>query len=112
MYHIPDEPVPSRWNHLVVDPLWPLLAVMFAGSWLAFPWFAFNGFVMGAHNRYKTLFLSSVALAGNITVILLIAFLVKLLGLARRDQALLERSLHPVEAGHGLHLVCHAKLFF
>lgn len=32
---------------LAVNPLFPLLALMFGGLWLAWPWFAVNGRVLG-----------------------------------------------------------------
>lgn len=54
-YRIEDEPLPGAWAHLAVRPLWPLFAVMFAGVWLAWPWFVFNGWVVGSPTRRKEL---------------------------------------------------------
>jgi len=54
-YRILDEPAPSGLGHLIVHPMWPLLAVMFAGVWLALPWFAFNAFALGSPTRRKEL---------------------------------------------------------
>jgi len=54
-YRILDEPAPSGLGHLIVHPMWPLLAVMFAGVWLALPWFVLNAFALGSPTRYKEL---------------------------------------------------------
>jgi hypothetical protein len=54
-YRIEDEPRPGAWAHLAVRPLWPLFAVMFAGVWLAWPWFVWNGWVVGSPTRNKEL---------------------------------------------------------
>jgi hypothetical protein len=47
-YRIEDEPRPGALARYAVQPLWALLAVMFAGSWLSWPWFAFNGAAVGS----------------------------------------------------------------
>ena len=47
-YRISDEPRPGALSGVVVDPFWPLLAAMLAGSWLALPWFALNGAAVGS----------------------------------------------------------------
>jgi hypothetical protein len=52
-YQLPDEPLPSRWSRLSVNPVWPLLALMLGGLWLAWPWFAFNAFAMGSPTRRR-----------------------------------------------------------
>lgn len=54
-YRILDEPQPSTLSHLAVQPLWPLLAVMFGGTWIAWPWFALNAFAVGSPSRVKEL---------------------------------------------------------
>src|SRR5690606_15917739 len=46
-YRIEDEPGSSALERAIVDPRWPLLASMFAGGWLAFPWFVVNAFALG-----------------------------------------------------------------
>lgn len=49
-YVIEDEPVsggPTR-QRLIVEPLWPLLAVMLAGVWIGWPWLLFNAIALGA----------------------------------------------------------------
>jgi hypothetical protein len=63
-YHIPDEPAPSGLAHLVVDPIWPLLAQMLAGSWLALPWFVFNAFALGSPTRGREIGLATASLFG------------------------------------------------
>ncbi|MFT5429438.1 MAG: hypothetical protein ACI9OJ_000109 [Myxococcota bacterium] len=52
-YQLADEPKPSALSHLVVNPLWPLFAIMFGGAWLSFPWFVFNAHAMGSPTRKK-----------------------------------------------------------
>ena len=63
-YQIADEPQPGGMAHLAVRPVWPLFAIMFGGSWLAFPWFVVNAFAIGCPNRIKTLVLAIVAFLG------------------------------------------------
>jgi hypothetical protein len=52
-YQLADEPKPSTLTHLVVNPLWPLFSIMFAGAWLSFPWFVFNAYAVGSPTRTK-----------------------------------------------------------
>jgi hypothetical protein len=52
-YRILDEPRASGLAQLVVNPLWPLLSLMLAGSWLALPWFALNAFALGSATRVR-----------------------------------------------------------
>lgn len=54
-YHIADEPAPSPLSKVAVRPLWPMLAVMFGGAWLAWPWFALNAFAIGSASRKREL---------------------------------------------------------
>jgi hypothetical protein len=61
-YRIQDEPSPSGLSHLVVNPMWPLLAVMLAGAWLSLPWFALNSFALGSATRRREWVLAGVAL--------------------------------------------------
>lgn len=60
-YRIQDEPAPSGLGHLIVNPIFPLLSIMFAGAWLALPWFAFNAFALGSPTRRKELALAVAA---------------------------------------------------
>jgi hypothetical protein len=50
-YQIADEPAPSTFARYAVNPLYPMLAMMFAGVWFAWPWFAFNSFAVGSPTR-------------------------------------------------------------
>ena len=52
-YRILDEPTPSKLSHLAVQPLWPLLAIMFGGAWISWPWFALNAFAVGSPTKIK-----------------------------------------------------------
>ncbi len=52
-YRIADEPIPGRLASLTVNPFWPLLSLMFAGFWLALPWFALNSAAMGSASRRR-----------------------------------------------------------
>lgn len=47
-YRIIDEPTPGTLSKLSVNPVWPLLSFMLVGSWLAIPWFIFNGVAVGS----------------------------------------------------------------
>lgn len=73
-YRLPDEPRPGALANLVVHPMWPLLAVMFAGPWLAWPWFVLNAWALGSPTRVReTLyavggFLGSAALVAGVVV--------------------------------------------
>ena len=75
MYKILDEPQPSKWNHLAVNPIWPLFGAMFGGAWLSFTWYAFNGYALGCPNRLKTLFLAIGGFLGALVFTLLIFYL-------------------------------------
>lgn len=54
-YRIIDEPAPSALSKLAVKPAWPLFALMFAGPWLAYPWFVLNAFAIGSMGRWRQL---------------------------------------------------------
>jgi hypothetical protein len=76
-YRIGDEPLPGPLQHLVVNPVWPLLAVMLGGVWLSWPWFVLNGFAVGSPTRRREL---AVAVAGLAVSVLLVAIVVYLVG--------------------------------
>jgi hypothetical protein len=65
-YRIADEPQPSKWKSLATSPLFPLLAAMLAGQWLAWPWFILNGIAMGSPTRAKELRIILLALGGSV----------------------------------------------
>lgn len=50
-YQIVDEPTPSGLARFVVNPVFPLLAAMLGGIWIAWPWFAFNAIAVGSPTR-------------------------------------------------------------
>lgn len=66
MYRIADEPEPSTWRRYATAPIFPLLASMLAGQWLAWPWFILNGVAMGSPTRAKELRVIGVALVGSL----------------------------------------------
>ena len=68
-YRILDEPTPSTLSHMVVQPLWPLFSLMFAGFWLALPWFCFNAVAMGCPNRNRTFLFAAIGLTGKLVII-------------------------------------------
>ena len=74
-YRIEDEPQPGALSHLVVDPMWPLLAVMFGGSFVSWPWFAVNGFAVGSPTRRRELALSVGGFVGNFAITMAIVLL-------------------------------------
>lgn len=76
-YHIEDEPRPGPWQHLAVQPFWPLLAMMLAGSWLGLPWFVVNGFVVGSPTRWREAALAGAGLAGSVALVVLLSVLVQ-----------------------------------
>jgi len=53
MYRIIDEPLPSIWRRFAANPIFPLLASMLAGQWLAWPWFLLNGLALGSPFRRR-----------------------------------------------------------
>ncbi|MCK6549168.1 hypothetical protein L6R52_25220 [Myxococcota bacterium] len=76
-YRIMDEPVPGPSAHLVVSPMWPLLAGMLGGLWIGLPWLVANGQLMGSATKVKE---AVVAAAGLVAVIVLSVVLATVLG--------------------------------
>jgi hypothetical protein len=75
VYHIEDEPLPGPWQHLAVQPFWPLLAMMLAGSWLGLPWFVVNGFLVGSPTRWREAALAAGGFAGSLALTYLLVLL-------------------------------------
>lgn len=75
-YTIIDEPRPGPIGHLVVSPIWPLFAIMFAGSWLSFPWFAFNSFSLNTSDKWKSLYIAIAAIVGSFLLTFLMVLFV------------------------------------
>lgn len=74
-YRIQDEPRPGAMGHLVVNPVFPLLATMMAGVWLGLPWFVFNAFALGSTTRRKELGLALAVVPVTLLLFMLLAFL-------------------------------------
>ena len=64
-YAIPDEPSPGPMQRWAVDPFWPLFAQMLGGSWIALPWFVFNGLAIGTATRRQEWMLAAASVAGS-----------------------------------------------
>lgn len=64
-YQIADEPIETSLRSYVVQPSAPLLAAMLAGTWLSWPWFAFNAIAMGSPTRRKEVALCAAAFVGT-----------------------------------------------
>jgi hypothetical protein len=73
-YRIEDEPVGSRWSEYVVSPVFPFFASMFAGAWVALPWFAFNSVALGSPKRRGDVWLVALTLALTWPVVMAILF--------------------------------------
>jgi hypothetical protein len=64
-YTIIDEPRPGTLQRLVVDPMWPLLAVMIAGSLPGFAWLTFNAVAVGSPTRVREIGLCIAGVLGS-----------------------------------------------
>ena len=91
-YQILDEPHPGGMSQFAVQPFWPLIAVMFGGAWLSWPWFVFNSFAIGSPTRRREAVLAACGFVGSIMLIL---------GL----DTLIRREILPAAAGPYLFLV-------
>ncbi len=76
-YSIADEPTPSALERLAVRPLWPLFAMMFAGAWLAWPWFLVNSHAIGSPFRNKE---AKIIVAGIVGALVIVVTFVSLRG--------------------------------
>ncbi|MEM8964484.1 MAG: hypothetical protein AAGD38_23560 [Acidobacteriota bacterium] len=73
-YTILDEPsTGGKLGDFAVRPLWPLLAVMFGGAWLSWPWFAFNAWAVGSPTRRRETALAAAGFVGAATLFLVLA---------------------------------------
>lgn len=80
-YAIVDEPRPGALQQWVVNPLWPFFALMLAGSWLALPWFAFNGLALGSATRRREWLVVLLATPLKVGLFLFLMMLHRKLGL-------------------------------
>lgn len=76
-YEIADEPTPAAgWENLVFQPSAPLLAIMWCGAWLAWPWFIVNAFAMGSPSLRREIKLCAIGFAGTLALALFVFGLV------------------------------------
>ena len=68
-YRIEDEPLPGPLQRIAVNPFWPLLAVMFGGAWVSWPWFLVNGFAIGSPTRRREVAIVVAGLAGSVVLV-------------------------------------------
>ncbi len=68
-YRIADEPKPGTMQHLTVNPIWPLLGIMFGGAWLSWPWSVFNGIAMGSPTLRKEVGLAVLGFIGSAVIV-------------------------------------------
>ncbi|MDP2316469.1 MAG: hypothetical protein Q8P41_26470 [Pseudomonadota bacterium] len=68
-YRLPDEPRPGAFTQIVVHPMWPLLAVMFGGVWLSWPWFVVNAWALGSPTRVRETLTVVAGLAGSVALL-------------------------------------------
>ena len=73
-YVIPDEPRQGGLSHAIVNPVWPLFAQMLGGTWLAIPWFLFNGEALGSSMRKREWLCAIASLGGSALIALAIAW--------------------------------------
>jgi len=65
IYRLPDEPRPTGLAKYVVDPMWPLLAIMIAGNGFGLAWCVFNAFALGTQDRIRECALAALSLLGT-----------------------------------------------
>ncbi|MCA9577129.1 MAG: hypothetical protein H6726_30490 [Sandaracinaceae bacterium] len=74
-YHIVDEPTRGPLERVVVNPLWPFLALMVAGSLVGGTWLALNAFAMGSATRRREVAALVAILVGMLVLIVGISVL-------------------------------------
>lgn len=84
-YRIIDEPAPAALEQLIVNPVWPLLGSMFAGAWLAYPWFVLNGFALGGKRRFQDLGIALLGFGMSVLSLFVISVLASRLVLDERS---------------------------
>jgi hypothetical protein len=73
-YRLADDPVPSRLSDAAVNPMFPMLAMMFAGAWLAWPWFALNAAALGSPTVTREQRLAALGVLGSLALGLVVWF--------------------------------------
>ncbi|KAF1053421.1 MAG: hypothetical protein GAK43_01419 [Stenotrophomonas maltophilia] len=76
-YRLLDEPRPGRLARMAVEPLWPLLSMMLAGSWLGLPWFVFNSLAVGSPTRKREILVALLCLVGSLVLAAGLIYLVE-----------------------------------
>ena len=71
-YSIVDEPKPGGRTHVVVNPFWPLLAVMLGGTWFGWAWFVLNGVALGSATRRREIALVVGGLIGAWAIVIVL----------------------------------------
>lgn len=69
----------------VVKPVWPLLAFMFGGVWLAWPWFLLNEYLMRSDDLQRQAKTVLVGLIGSIVLAFLVIALLEMQILELRE---------------------------
>ncbi len=69
-YRIADEPRPGGLAQIAVNPVWPLFAIMFAGPWLAWPWFVLNGMAVGSPTLRREAITAAAGFAGTAAILI------------------------------------------
>ena len=64
-YDISEEQQPGGY---AVSPLWPLLALMFAGGWMAWPWAVVNSFALNSPTRRQEIAWAIAAAVGSMVL--------------------------------------------
>lgn len=83
-YRVIDEPGPTALERIIVNPVWPLFAAMFGGSWLGYPWFVLNSMALGGRKRFVDLGIALGGWALSAAALLVIALLANRLLLDER----------------------------
>lgn len=106
-YRIADEPVPSARARAVVNPFWPLLSVMFAGAWLAWPWYVWNGYAIGSPTRRREAAIAALGFVGALAlgVALLVLAEREVIGERAIPYAVLSLSAWKLGVTYWLHVV-------
>ena len=67
-YRIVDEPLPGPLHRAVVNPIWPMFAMMLGGAWLAWPWFLFNDWAMGSPRLARNAGWVAIGVGGSVAL--------------------------------------------
>ncbi|CAN95877.1 MULTISPECIES: hypothetical protein [Sorangium] len=86
-YTIADEPRPGRLAEYTVNPFWPLLTTMLAGSWAGLPWFIFNGKAMGSAGFRREALIAALTPVAAVVLAQLSALIISALHLPDRSLA-------------------------